>query len=152
MIVTSWDYRISDIANACKKFIEETEYPITYSEENTLRTLRGMLNHTDTELIVDYSGDTFNGYAVVQVTDEFHNELFGYLSKFYVLPERRHTRAALRLMQEAVNWFDFRQCVCSFATATAGIGRDNTFIKLLSRFGYTITTTGMLIRKQYVKI
>lgn len=151
MIVDTWDHRISDIARACSLFINESNYPIDYSDENTQYTLWSMFSDVDTALLVNYTDDVFNGFAIVQRTDEFHKQYFGYLSKFYILPERRKTRAALLLMQEAVDWFDTK-CVVSFATATAGIGNDEGFIKLCKKFDYTQTQTGMLVRKQYGQI
>jgi len=148
MIVDTWDYRISDVAKAISTFVSESMYPIVYSEYNTLSTLHSMFNDIDTDILVDYSDDVFNGFAIVQRTDEFHDEYFGYLSKFYILPDRRNARAAFRLANEVVQWFDHKECVVSFATATAGIGRDDAFVKLLSRFGYAVNPTGILIRKQ----
>lgn len=149
MLVDNWDYRISDIARACSIFISESMYPIEYSSENTLSTLWAMYNDPDTELLVDYTGDKFNGFAIVQRTNEFHKQFFGYLGKFYILPERRLSRGAYRLIGEATRWFDQQECVVSFATATAGIGRDDSFVKLLTRFGYAINETGILTRKQH---
>jgi len=152
MIVDAWDYRISDIAKAISTFVKESMYPIEYSEYNTLNTLMSMYNDIDTGLLVDYSDNVFNGFAIVQRTDEFHEQYFGYLSKFYVLPDRRSARAAIRLAEEAVQWFDDKSCVVSFATATAGIGRDEAFIRLMSRVGYAASETGMLTRNQHGKI
>lgn len=152
MKVEHWTITISDIAHGIHTFIEETDYPIKYNAENTSRTLWSMYNDPDTALLCDYSEDVFNGFSIIQKTNEFHNEYFGYLSKFYIMPSRRKSRAVFRLMQEAVDWFDENNCVQSFATATAGVGKDESFIKLLRKFGYVQTTTGMLIRKQYGKI
>lgn len=152
MKVDAWDSRISDIAKACNIFINESDYPIKYSDTNTTETLWLMFNDFDTGLLVDYTEDTFNGFSIVSKTNEFHEEYFGYLNKFYVLPNRRNTRAAFKLIAEAVKWFDDNECVVSFATATAGIGNDKAFIKLLTKFGYTVTTTGILTRKRYGKI
>jgi GNAT superfamily N-acetyltransferase len=152
MIVDAWDHRISDIAKAISIFIQETEYNISYSDHNTMLTLWSMFNDPDTALLVDYTDTELNGFAIVQRTDEFHEQYFGYLSKFYILPNRRQTRSAFRLMDLVVEWFDYRDCVVSFATATAGIKNDEAFIKLLSRYRYTVSNTGMLIRKQHGKI
>jgi GNAT superfamily N-acetyltransferase len=149
MIVDAWDHRISDVAKACSIFVKESMYPIEYNEYNTLNTLHSMFNDLDTDILVDYSDDVLNGFAIVQRTDEFHTEYFGYLGKFYILPDRRGARAAFRLAGEVVNWFDQKGCVVSFATATAGIGKDDAFIKLLSRFGYTANETGILTRKKH---
>lgn len=149
MIVDAWDHRISDVAKAISTFVKESMYPIEYSEYNTLHTLMSMYNDLNTDILVDYSDGVLNGFAIVQRTDEFHNEYFGYLSKFYILPDRRGARAAFRLAGECVRWFDEKGCVVSFATATAGIGKDDVFIKLFSRFGYTANETGILTRKQH---
>lgn len=149
MIVENWDHRISDIAKAISTFIEESEYPIKYSQYNTLTTLQNTVTDIDSDILVDYTDNVLNGFAVVQRTDEYHEEYFGYLNKFYILADKRTTRAPFRLIGEVTKWFDDQNCVQSFATATAGIGKDNAFIKLMSRFGYTATPTGMLIRKQH---
>lgn len=149
MIVENWDHRISDIAKAISTFIEESDYPIQYSQHNTLMTLQNIVTDIDSDIVVDYTNDVLNGFAIVQRTDEYHEEYFGYLNKFYILPEKRITRAPFRLLGECIKWFDKQDCVVSFATATAGIGKDDAFIKLMSRFGYAPTSTGMLTRKQH---
>lgn len=148
MIVDTWDHRISDIAKAISTFVKESVYPIQYNEENTLNTLYIIHNDIDTDIIVDYTDNILNGFCIVQRTDEYHTEYFGYMNKFFVLPSKRTTRVPFRLLGEAVKWFDTKGCVVSFATATAGIGKDAAFIKLLSRFDYETTPTGILIRKQ----
>ena len=147
MIVDAWDSRITDIANAGKLFIEESEYPLTYSHVNTLDALWNAFNDPDTALLVDYSENIFNGFAVVQRTDECHKEYLGYINKLYVIPDRRHTSAGKRLVELATEWFDNRACILSFANSMAMIGRDAGFIRLMKGFNYKETSSGTLIRK-----
>jgi len=146
MQVYNWDYRIEDIISAGKVFLEESDYPLKYSENNSYRALFNTLHDPDGCILVDYTGDTLNGFAVLQRTDECHHEYIGYLNKFYVLPNRRLTKASIRLMKEVTEWFDKRQCVLSFANAMARVGHDAAFIKLLQKFQYQPTQQGTLIR------
>lgn len=149
MKIDAMDYRIQDVANACKTFIEESSYQITYNEKRTYMSLYNALRDPEAEILVSYSGDVFNGFAIVQLDNGFHDEYFGYLSKFYVLPGRRRTEAGFLLAQESVEWFDSNKCVTSFATATAEVGRNGGFIKLMNRVGYEVNDTGILIRNRY---
>lgn len=146
-IVDAWDYRITDIAKAGKVFIEESAYNLTYSEQNTLNALYAAFLDTDAALLVDYTDDVINGFAHVQRMNEGHVEYLGYLNKFYVLPDRRHTRAGVRLVELACEWFDNKDCEMSFANAMARIGRDAAFIRLMKLFGYEETNGGTLIRR-----
>lgn len=148
MIVSNWDYTIADIAKACKLFIEESGYNLKYNSDNTTRTLWSMYTDPDTDMFVYYVDDSIAGFAIVQKTDEFHTEHFGYINKFYILPEYRRTKAAVKLMEEVTQWFD-KYCVVSFATATANIGKDTVFKKLMHKYGYIQNETGILIRNKH---
>ena len=150
MILDKWDHRVHDLIKAGETFASESSYGIKFSPQNTLNTLWQMFNDPDTTILLDYSDDILNGFAIVQRTNEFHEEYFGYLSKFYVMPDRRRvTRAGKNLTKLAVDWFDSNECYISFATATAEIGRDPAFCRLLSLYGYIATGTGVLIRKRH---
>lgn len=147
MIVKDWDHKIIDAALAASAFIKESNYNILYNERNTINSFYNIIEAEDADLILDYTESTLNGLAIVQRTNEFHSEYFGYLNKFYVLPDRRSTRAAFRLMQECVDWFDTMQCKYVFTSATGGINRDKAFIKLCLKYGFTQDDSGILIRK-----
>ena len=147
MILPEWDTRIYDVVDACSKFCDEADYPLTFSRTNTLFSLYYVFKDPNAAIIVDYTEDVLNGFAILQRTNEAHEEYLGYINKFYVVPSRRHTRAAYRLMDVIVEWFDNKECILSFANSMARIGKDRAFIKLLSRFNYEATDTGTFIRK-----
>lgn len=149
MIVDTWNYIIHDLCIAIDKFISESSYNIVYNNTNTLETLYSLLNDPDSDIIVDYSDGTLAGFAIVQRTNEFHSEYFGYLSKFYIMPEKRRTRSAFRVMDEVIDWFDARDCVVSFVSITGGVGADASFSRLMGKHGYKDNGSGMMIRNQY---
>lgn len=146
MIVDDWDYRITDLVEAGKTFMQESKYSLTFSEKNMLEALFCVYIDPDGALIVDYNEDVLTGFAVVQRTNECHKEYIGYLNKFYVMPDKRRTKASIRLMKIVTEWFDNKDCVYSFANAMAMIGHDEAFIKLMKKFDYKETPHGGLIR------
>jgi GNAT superfamily N-acetyltransferase len=149
MIVNKFDpIIINQLENIVYNFIEESSYNISYNKFNTIDYLSNIINDYNSDLIVVYSDDNIAGFSIVSRSNEFHNEYFGYLIKFYILPKYRKTKAARTLIEESVIWFDEQNCVQSFATATARVGQDKLFINLLKKFGYTQETT-CLVRNKY---
>lgn len=152
MIVTTWDHRITDVCNLAEIFSLESHYNTIYNESNTLNTLYNIIQSGDADLIVDYTDSILNGAAIVSRSNDFHSEYFGYMNKFYILPDRRLTKAPVRLMREVVKWFDENNCDYAFSSATAGINRDKAFIKLCNRYGFVQDDSGILVRKRNGKI
>lgn len=147
MIIQTWDSNIANVITCIKEFVEETNYPIEFNQQNTLNTLWAMYQDPETEIIVDYTDNgECTGFVIVQKTNEFHTEYFGYVSKFYVRKQYRQTRASYRLAQEMVDWFD-EHCTVAFATDTANIHNRDSFSKLLTKFGFSPNQTGTLIRQ-----
>lgn len=147
MILDKYDGRIIDVLSMAKTFTEEAAYGFTYSESNSMNYLWAILNDPHSSLIVHYVDDKLAAAAIVQRDNSWHVEHFGYMSKFYVMPEFRKTNAARVVMQETVDWFDVNSCVYSFATVTGNIGQDPFFRNLLRKFGYE--QQGMvMVRKQ----
>lgn len=150
MLIDKWDYRIADVSTAARRFIEESKYPITFDEDNNAKYLWGLFNDPESAIIVNYKDNVFAGAAILTRDTESHKEFFGYIVKFYVMPEARGTGVARELMQEVVQWFDNTDCVVSFAQATANIGQDRRFANLLKKVGY-VELGSNLIRNQYGK-
>ncbi len=152
MIVDKWDYRITDICKSAELFINESSYPISYSEENSKEYLWALYNQPDIAIMAKYVGDIFCGWAIIAKEKEFHNEFFGYFMKFYVMPNARGTMVAREMIEEITNWFDKNKCVLSFATPTANIGQNKTFINLLKKFDYVYDGYSLTRKLQDVKI
>lgn len=147
MIVTEWGISIADVLSGIETFINETSYPITYNYSNAREYIWRIYNDSYSDIIVSYDKDNiFTGFAIVHTDNETHTEYFGYVAKFYVMPSARGTGAGRQLLKEVVDWFDQRNCVVSFATATAGIGQDQSFINLFQKYQYK-NIGGTLIRK-----
>lgn len=136
MILDNYDSRIIDVLVMAKTFTNEASYGFTYSESNSLNYLWSVINDPGSALIVHYIDDKLAAAAIVQKDTSWHVEAFGYMSKFYVMPEFRKTTAARVVMKEVIDWFDAQHCVYSFATVTGNIGQDPFFKNLLRKFGY----------------
>lgn len=147
MLLTDWDYKAADVLTGVQTFIEETKYGVSYSPSESLSYLWRLYNDPDTAIFVEYREDTFSGFAIVSRDREFQNEYFGFLSKFYVMPNARGTETARNLIRQCTTWFDASECIFSFASATGNVGEDKLFINLLLKFGYKILGT-TLTRKQ----
>lgn len=130
-----WDYHVSSFLEALEVYINEIPYPITYSEKEATAYTWQLLNHPDSAIIVHLEDDKVVGGAVVMRNKEFYNEYFGYMTKFYVLPEWRGTHVARKVMKEVTDWFDENQCVVSFCTPS-GVAHDKVFSNLVTKFGY----------------
>ena len=142
-----WDARVHDFLKLAEAFISETQYPITYSEENSKQYLWALINDPDTAVFVHYEQNEMAGLMIVSRASEFQHEYFGYVSKMYVLPKFRGTRTGRALLEDACEWFDLMNCALSFATATAAIGQDKLYINLLGKFGFVPHGT-VLIRQR----
>ena len=130
-------YETAEVSILTEQLINESSHPVTYNEENTLNTLSNYIENGDSDVLVVYNAKgRVLGFALVARTNEGHNEYFGYLVKFYIAPESRKSRAAVHLMRAVQEWFRHHKCVACFATATAGIGRDDAFVKLMKKFKY----------------
>lgn len=151
MIITDWDYRISDVLKLCKEFIDETGYDITYSQEHSLEYLWSVLQDPECDVLIIYQHDEPSAFAIVAKGREFHSEYFGYLMKFYISKTSRGSGMSRILMQDVVDWFDANECIVSFATATGNINSDQLFKNLLLKFGY-VNNGFNLTRKLNVKI
>lgn len=138
--------QVADFLAAMETFSLETDYDLTYDPEGAHAYTWQLLGNDETAIFVNYDDDVIRGFAIVHKDKEFQKEYIGFLSKFYILPTGRKTKASRELMQEVVQWFDKSNCVYSFATATANIGQDTLFINLLKKFGYKMVGTA-LIRK-----
>lgn len=146
MQLKDWDYRISEVLGIAEIFINESQYGITYSHSGSTEYLWRLINDPNTGVFVHYEGDALAGVIIVHCDKEFQNECFGYINKMYVHPSYRGTRTGRALLDEATKWLDQKQCVLSFATATAAIGQDKLYINLVGKFGFQLH--GMvLIRK-----
>ncbi len=137
MHVTEWDYRISDILDAVVHFCNETGYTAEYSSGKALADIWKVYNAPNTAIFCNYRNDKLAAVAFCQLDDLFMVNTFGYIVKFYVMPEARGTTAARELMQEITDWFDEQGVTDSFSTATANIGLNKHYVNLLRKFGYT---------------
>lgn len=139
-IVTITDFGskyVPDVSLLAKTFIEESNYNLTYSIENSLSYFGSVIEDENQEAIVAVnSNDKVVGGVIVAKVTEWHVESFGYLLKMYVHPDYRNTSAAAKLLKAACKWFDERNCVQCFATSTANIDRDKAFESLMSRYGF----------------
>lgn len=120
-----------------KTFMEEMEWPLVYNAALTTQTYANYLNDPDSEFIVERVDGKVAGIGIVTLDFFSHSQPFGYIVKFYVMPEHRGSIVAGKLMRRMTQWFDQRGTVADFATPLAKIGDNDKALNLLRKFGYT---------------
>lgn len=121
------------LTEIARRFIAETDWPVTFDAEASQRRFAGAIDSAHADVIVARGPDILAG-AIVAVDRDFTAEWWGYLVKFYVLPEHRTPTVALPLLRFCDRWFHDRYCRLAFATATAGL--VGGFDILMRRLGY----------------
>ena len=127
---------VHQLCEIARTFIEESDHGWIYSREVSQDTWRRYIEHDEMVVLMADQDGVLAGGAVVAHDRDFTLNRIGYLVKFYVLPAFRKTRAAVLIAKACAEWFDAHKCWASFATATAGIGADEAFVKLMQRQGY----------------
>jgi GNAT superfamily N-acetyltransferase len=121
----------------CERFLDESAYDLKFSKSNALLTYYGYVNTPDAEFIVIRDDDgTVQAAALVMLDYFAHTRPFGYIVKFYVLPEYRGGTIAVRLIKKCNEWFDEHGTITDFSTPLAKIGDENIALGLLKRLGY----------------
>lgn len=138
MIRTCTIHDIPALLKLTKDFIGESGWGFTFDHETAARDL---LEHIESELCVIYLAEVENipaGYAICIASTDFTLEKQGFLHKFYIAPDFRKTTLPRQLSRQCAKWFDAQDCLYSFTTSTARIGKSiKTFANLLSKDGFT---------------
>ena len=135
-VIDDDNWYLSDVLISIEEFINESNLPITYSKYNSIKYLANLLGDMGTKILVVSTALGPAGFAIIGYDNEFHEERFGYVSKFYIRKQHRGTEAGRLLTESMCKWFDENECVTSFATATAGIQEDQLFINLLRKYNF----------------
>lgn len=128
---------VKGLLDLTQSFLKESRYNYTYNEANTIDHLAALIGHPDSAVFYQMHEDKVAALSMVMRGNEFHDEYFGYMLKFYVAPFARGTETGRKLLAETVNWFDTHGCLYSFATPTANVGADQAFVNLLGKQHYS---------------
>ena len=137
-----------DLTDLAYRFTNESNLPATFSEDNTRRTLWRLIHDTSRRLFVVYDGDILAGGAILDFDNDFYDETFCYVVKFYVEVDYRGTMVGPRLLKKIIQEAQDSNCSAIFAAATAGISPEieEKYTKLYKKFGFEFLGT-FLIRK-----
>lgn len=127
---------IASLLVLSKEFVGETNYPWTYSGEQSYKTFMGFFKLPTSAIIVVIDNNKIVGAALMVWDQDFIKERIGYLIKFYIRPGSRGTKAGRTLAEAMTKWFDDHNCTTSFATSTAGVGESKQFENLLKKFNF----------------
>ena len=134
-VATEKDMR--DILPLVAEFAEESDWGFTYNKENSIKILNNYLNHPGADVVLCYYGHMPIGVATVAADQEYHDELIGYVSKFYIAKAGRRLGAGRKLNEFLNEWFKEQGCVVSFSTGTAKVPEQGVaFNNLFKRSGY----------------
>jgi GNAT superfamily N-acetyltransferase len=116
----------------------ESGLQLPINRKNATQHIWNFLNSTFCQAILAVIDNKIVGVCLVSVSLEFHEQPFGYVSKFWVSPEARGSNASRKLMTWMLEWCDRRKCSHVFATATAELDGKNQqqFINLMKHGGF----------------
>lgn len=139
IVMDEWDYDlVRKTIEIGRIFIEETEFPLTFNYQKIYERLSTAYfsPHGDIILVLGDDGEVMGG-AVVYAIADWHDEVFGYVEKCFIRPERRGVGAGRLMAEKMAEWFDARECLFSFVTSTANIGATRQFNNLMAKYGYS---------------
>ena len=120
----------------CRMYISESDWGLTYDEDNAEMTYKQYMADPDSEIISIRKDNIMVAGAVVCVDRFAHKEPFGYLVKFYVLNPYRNGRISIALLNKCNDWFKEKGTVADFANAIGKIGNPDVAYRLLNKVGY----------------
>jgi len=130
---------ISQLYALVESFCDLSSHDVTPCRVATESALWHYVLSAQSDIVVGYRDDKIVGAGVVSCADEFHKERFGYISKFFVLPEYRQPRLIVLLMQRCMEWFDDRDCYKVFSSVTGAKESDGGYFRLLESFGFELS-------------
>lgn len=116
-------------------FISESGWKLKYNGKNSREFLERYIDSDECDVLFIEDGAPI-GFAIVAFDNEFHDERFGYVTKFFIAKEARGTVSGRMLAECMCRWFDHHGCTDTFATSTAMIGEDRLFINLMGKYGF----------------
>jgi len=133
--------------DAAENIIDETSYDLTFNRDHARDHLRHYVSGTPgwIALLAETESEVVGGVLMAESL-EFHDTPLLYVTKFWVLPSGRRTRAARSLLEGVGNYAEERNCTHIFATATAGLDarEQRLFVNLLTRSGFRDTGPVMM--------
>ena len=129
---------LNALCSMARRFVAETEFPITYSEAHARRTLWTVI-HSAIALVWE-GNETLGGAVIGQLEDDFTVEKLAYVSKFYIEKELRGLGVARELLSGFEAEVKRRGASLIYASATAGMGDRNEllYVRLFERQGYNV--------------
>ena len=116
----------------------DSNYALPFDVDNALAYTWACMRSEGCATVVALLGDKIIGLVSMAVSLEYHEKPFGYMTKFWVLPEGKGTDASRQLMAALVEWASEHECTHIFATATAGLDPESQqlFINLVKKSGF----------------
>ena len=122
-----------------RRFVAETSYEVTFDESMARHHLGTYLSVPHLCILLGEQNGIIVGGAMLALSYEFQSKPFGYVSKFFVLPEGRGLGIGRALVDAMLHWFTEKGASHVFVTATAGLSdlQQRLFVSLMKRHGFT---------------
>lgn len=137
MFLIDWNaVTVDRLVVAIEEFVNESNYEIEFNERRTRDTLYAYISSEDCGVVLVEHEGALAGFALLALDRDFHNEIFGYIIKFYIREPFRKLGYDRLLAEKCGAWFEQMNVHSVFATATANIGEDKLFTNLLKKYGF----------------
>lgn len=124
-----------------KRFVGETELPLTYSEELSRKTFWQLIQRPGNSILLVWEeDDVLGGLVVGMVERDFCNEYGGFVLKFYVEKELRGLGVSQEMLERFEHEAVTKGATVLFASSTAGMGEtvEKLYVRLFEKQGYNV--------------
>jgi len=127
---------LPDLLDMAQRFLQESNLPLTYSEEQAYKVYYEGLSHGI--LLVDEDDGVIAGAIMGYMDRDFTIEYCAYITKFFVEKEFRGLDVSMGLIKafEA----EVSEAVIIYTSATAGMGDriEKMYVRLFEKAGYNV--------------
>ena len=126
------------LCNMARRFVGETNLPVTFDEELTRQTLWGAINDEGSILLVADHDGVLTGAIMGYMERDFCKEYSAYITKLYIEKEFRGLKVSMDLIRAFE--IETKEAVLLFTSATAGMGErvEKMYVHLFEHAGYSV--------------
>ncbi|MCH8330637.1 MAG: hypothetical protein IH946_04540 [Bacteroidetes bacterium] len=121
-----------------RRFVSETNLPLTFDEELTRDILWNAINDDNSILLVDDQDGVLAGAIMGYMDTDFCKEYSAYITKLFIEKEFRGFRVSMDLIRAFEE--ETKNAKLLFTSATAGMGEriEKLYVHLFRKAGYSV--------------
>lgn len=136
------------LCEMARRFVNETNLPLTFDEELTRDTFWNAINDDNSILLVDDQNGVLAGAIMGYMERDFCKEYSAYITKLYIEKEFRGLKISMDLIKAFEE--ETKNAKLLFTSATAGMGEriEKLYVHLFKHAGYSVL--GRILVKEII--